>query len=360
VTAQNIFRFEALLTDAYLLLVRHIWRGKTAHATFHSDSVAVSLLQSASVTGALINNVTTMENSLTGYRSLKQVLRLFIDSLSPELKTAVLSDEPIVHDSILSRIRTIEINLERWRLERNCFGTRYILINIPAFTLYLVGNDSVLLESKVIVGTPERQTPMLSSIIECFVTYPYWHVPRKIAVEEYLPLIQKDISFIERSNFDVLDIKGNVVSAGSLDWKKFNEDYFPVKLRQREGAENALGVIKFVFDNPYGVFLHDTNAKRLFRSNVRAFSHGCIRMEKAVQLAHYLVTGDLNKNSKYVERFLKEESRHYIELQKPIPIHIRYYTCEFKNNLFMSYKDVYTRDKNLFNLLYGTVNNSDF
>src|SRR5690606_24036460 len=111
-----------------------------------------------------------------------------------------------------------------------------------------------------------------------------------------------------RNNFDVLDKRGNLLQADSIDWESFSKSYFPVSLRQREGQENALGIIKFVFDNPYAVFLHDTNAKRLFRSRVRAFSHGCIRMEKAVELAHYLVTGDPGKKSKYVERFLKEES----------------------------------------------------
>src|SRR5690606_15400789 len=104
---------------------------------------------------------------------------------------------------------------------------------------------------------------------------------------------------------------------------------------------------------------HDTNARRLFRSEVRAFSHGCIRMEKAVALAHYLVTGSLNKTSKYVERFLKEESQHWVELQKPIPIFVRYYTCDVDKGRVRYYKDLYHRDKPLSRQVYLRTDSTD-
>ena len=120
-----------------------------------------------------------------------------------------------------------------------------------------------------------------------------------------------------------------------------------------------MGILKFVFDNPYAVFLHDTNAKRLFMRTVRAFSHGCIRMEKAVELAHYLVTGDPNKMSKYVERFLKEESMHWVELQKAIPIFVRYYTCDFDGRRLRYYDDVYQRDSSVAGQLYMRTGMTD-
>lgn len=343
---ENICRLEALLTDAYIRIARHIAFGKTMPSTREVDSLSISSLERYAQGGGLDNNITAGEPSLPGYRLLKHGLGQLMDSLAPGERNAVLQNSPGARDSIRRRIETIEVNLERWRLEKN-FGGRYIFINIPSFMLYLVENDSVILESRVIVGTSATPTPELSSTIDCFITYPYWHVPRKIAVEEYLPLIQQDTSFIDRNNFDVLDKRGNLLQAGSLDWKRFSESYFPVSLRQREGRENALGILKFVFDNPYAVFLHDTNAKRLFRSKVRAFSHGCIRMEKAVELAHYLVTGHPGKKSKYVDRFLKEESMHWIELQKPIPIYIRYYTCGFHNGRFSYYGDIYQKDSSV-------------
>lgn len=358
-SVDNIFRFEALLTDAYISMVKDIWLGKTTDRNLYSDSVAISLLEDASLNGGIINNIISLEPSFPGYQSLKTGLRHFIDSLPEAERTEVLLNSPLVPESYRMTMQTIEVNLERWRSERASFANRYIFINIPAFALYVVEDDSVILESSIIVGTPETPTPELTSKIECFITYPYWHVPRKIATEEYLPLIQNDRGFIERNNFDVLDKKGNALNPDSVAWGKFNKNYFPVLLRQREGPENALGILKFVFDNPYAVFLHDTNAKRLFSTSVRAFSHGCIRMEKAVQLSHYLVTGDLNRKSKYVSRFLEEEVRHSIELERPMPIYVRYYTCEFSNGGLRFYKDIYTKDKLLMKKLYAATASAD-
>jgi murein L,D-transpeptidase YcbB/YkuD len=336
-------RFEALMTDAYFTIESHLRLGKTS-ATDQVDSVAYFSLTQPVVYARLIKTLTAAEPSSVGYQKLKLGLRSVLDALSLEERQAVLSDSPASSQETSGQIETIAINLERWRLEKQAFGDRYVFINIPAFMLYVVESDSVVFESRVIVGKPDKQTPLLSSTIECFITYPYWHVPRKIAVEEFLPLIRSDTSFLVRNNFDVLDRKGKVLNPDSVNWKKFNKNNFPVLLRQREGQENSLGIIKFSFDNPYAVFLHDTNAKRLFTSEIRAFSHGCIRMEKAVALAHYLVMGDLEKTSKYVERFLKEKSRHTVELARPIPIHVRYFTCSFENGIMNYYYDVYGKD----------------
>lgn len=341
---ENVFRFDALLTDAYISISRHLSFGKGMQETGLADSLAISSLERYYEGGGLVDNITAGEPSSPAYRSLKQGLGQLLDALAMDHRDSVSLNVSQTLGDIKEQIETIEINLERWRSEKQDFGRRYIFVNIPAFTLYLVEDDSVILESRVIVGKPRTPTPELSSTIECFVTYPYWHVPRKISVEEYLPVIQRDISFIERNNFDVLDRKGNVLSPDSLAWEKFNKNNFPVSLRQREGGDNALGVIKFIFDNPYAVFLHDTNARRLFRSKARAFSHGCIRMEKAEELAHYLVTGDPNKKSKAVERSLREERRAWIELKEPIPIYLRYYTVDFDNGRLTYHDDIYQKD----------------
>jgi murein L,D-transpeptidase YcbB/YkuD len=218
--------------------------------------------------------------------------------------------------------------------------------------LQLILNDTVRFYSKIIVGKPDKPTPLLSSMVDCIVLFPYWYVPRKIAVEEYLPIIQHDSSFITRNNFEILR-RGLVVNPDSIDWQMFNENYFPVSLRQREGTENSLGVIKFVFDNPYAVYLHDTNSKRSFSNKMRALSHGCVRVEKAIDLAHILVTGDLIKKSNTITRYLKKEERHAISLSKPMPIYIRYITCEYRNDVLYCYADIYNQDAKLLASFYG-------
>ena len=346
-------RTDALLTDAFLSLITDVEHGRlqyTIDAT--NDSLSISLLQHVINGYGLQKSLDKQEPHLRGYRFLKAALRFSLDTLDEEYRKPLM--QGCVNDSIPlhRKIRSIEINMERWRWENDSLGHRFIFVNMPSFLLQVVEDDTVKLESKVIVGSINKQTPVLSSKIECFVIYPYWHVPRKISVEEYLPKLQRDTTFISRNNFEILDRKGNLLDPDSVDWEKFTKNYFPVVLRQREGPENSLGVIKFVFDNPYAVFLHDTNSKSLFKKNVRALSHGCIRMEKAIALAHYLATGAVEKTSKSVARYLKQEQRHTIDLQNPIPIYVRYFTCEFKDNKFYSYSDIYGLDEDLISRLY--------
>lgn len=348
-------RFDALLTDAYLSVMTHLDTGMLSSATLMSDSLLGSRIDDAIGDGTVTRRLIEAGPASTGYRMLLRGLKLLLDSLNDEDREAMLANNPGSLTDIASKVRTIEVNLERWRSAEHTFGDRYILVNIPAFMLYVIVDDTVVLESRVIVGAEDSPTHELSSVIECFITYPYWNVPRKIALAEYLPAIQKNISFLEQYHFDVLDKKGNVLAPDSIDWMKFNKNNFPVRLRQREGTENALGVLKFVFDNPYATYLHDTSAKRLFQSNVRAFSHGCIRMEKAVLLAHYLVTGQVNKKSRYIERFLEEQSRHTIELKKPIPIHVKYFTCEMRDNALIFYADAYGWDQLMLDRLYDAA-----
>jgi murein L,D-transpeptidase YcbB/YkuD len=352
-TGKSLLRTDVLLTDAFLSIAKDLKYGRLSNtAKVWDDSLQISLLQQTVSGQWLKTNLELQEPMYPGYCALKEALKLSLDSLMDEDRIAFMEGRSDDSHPLTNKLRLIEINIERWRLENTISGDRYIFINIPSFWLEIVSNDTIVLESKVIVGTADRPTPLLSSEVECFIIYPYWHVPRKIAVEEYLPILKKDTSFLKGNNFDVLDSKGNVLDSDSIDWGEFNKNYFPVLLRQREGPENSLGVIKFVFDNPYAVFLHDTNAKRLFRKDVRAFSHGCIRMEKAFELAHYLATGEINKRSKTIEIYLKQRQRHTVDLPNPIPIYVRYFTCEFKDGVFLQYKDIYKRDQKIARLFY--------
>lgn len=152
----------------------------------------------------------------------------------------------------------------------------------------------------------------------------------------------------------MLDKNGKIVKLSTIDWNKYNANNFPFVLRQREGKENALGIIKFVFDNPYAVYLHDTNAKRLFKNQTRAYSHGCIRLEKAVEFAHYII-GDKRTTltDHHLDRHLKVKKRVTVSLFKEVPIHIRYFTAEVKNGSLVFYNDLYKTDAKLINIIYN-------
>ena len=350
--AYYIERTEILLTDAFLRLANDLSNG-VSNVRSGIDSINVCLLQNALQKHEIVGSLKAIEPDYSRYKALKIAIREILDSTKTPTKDRILSGEISESDPAMDTLQSIELNLERWRMEKQFSEDgEYIWINIPSFMLRVVRDGKPVLESRIIVGAQKTPTPEFSSIVECFTVYPYWHVPRRISVEEYLPIIQRDTSFVTRNNFDVLDRKGRVLHKDSIDWRSFNKNYFPVSLRQREGKENSLGIIKFVFDNPYAVFLHDTNVKSLFNRKVRTYSHGCIRMEKAYELAHYLLTQKPSGRSDVLDKFLARQERRTVNLPKSVPIHIRYVTCEVVNGILYRYEDVYDIDKNLSRRLY--------
>ena len=350
---EHLLRRDVLLTDAFLTLSKDLRLGRLAPHPVGDDTMAVHLLMRALRDVSVVGTLTSLEPGHKQYSFLLKELRKAIDGANAFERIQLMNGITLDSIPIHRRVQTIEVNLERWRLESFDWSGRFVFVNIPAFMVEVVEEGQVVLESRVIVGKPDHPTPEFSSVIQCFVTYPYWNVPRKIAVDEFLPVIQRDTAFIRRNNFDILDRRGNILNPDSVKWKTFSRDNFPVRLRQREGRENSLGRLKFIFDNRYAVFLHDTNAPQLFRHAVRTFSHGCIRVEEATRLAHYFVTGEVGKRSPIVQRYLDQEVRHTIDLANPIPIHIRYFTASERKGMLVLADDVYRKDERLIRLLYS-------
>ncbi len=250
-------------------------------------------------------------------------------------------------------IKQISMAMERWRWENPKFPERYAFINIPAFYLTVYEKDTIVMQSAVVCGKPDHQTPILKSKIDHMLIYPYWNVPYSIASKEILPAVQKDTSYIRKKNFEVLG-KGNVLlDYTKLPWKKYKEDYLPVKFRQRIGDENSLGIVKFNFNNPYGVYLHDTNSKRYFKTSSRAQSHGCIRLENYSQFADFLIRDDsLHYTHDSLQLYFTKQEQRKIRLKKYLPIYVRYYTAEVTETGFKLYLDVYKKDEEMMNLIY--------
>lgn len=329
-------RLEALLTDTFLSLAHDIKYGKSQVLT-GKDSVGGEELSKIKNGSALVRYLRTLEPAFIGYHELKNALRCLIDSAGLF---------PAADVSLLQKIHSATVNMNRWRHLSSQTQTRYLLVNIPAYMLYLVDNDSIVMQSKIIVGKPESPTPELFGTVDRVTINPYWYVPRKIAVEEYLPLLQTDPAFLSTNNFDVLDRKGNLLVPDSIDWKVITTHTFRMVLRQRPGPENSLGVFKFVFDNPFAVYLHDTNAKKLFKKTMRGYSHGCVRVERAEELAHYLVTGSPYARSRKINAAVASGQIQTIRLSKPVTIYITYFTAAGKDGEFIQYDDLYQCDSN--------------
>ena len=250
-------------------------------------------------------------------------------------------------------IKQISMSMERWRWEESKFPIKYAFINIPAFWLVVFENDTVVMQSAVVCGKPETQTPILKSKIDHLLIYPYWNAPQSIATKEILPAVQRDISYLEKKHFEVIGKNNEVLDYTKLPWKKYSRNYLPVRFRQRIGEENSLGILKFNFYNPYGVYLHDTNSKRYFKTSSRAQSHGCIRLEQFSQLADFLIRDDsLHYTHDSLQQYFSIQQQRKINLKNRLPIYTRYYTAHADSTGLKLYLDIYRKDEELMKLLY--------
>jgi murein L,D-transpeptidase YcbB/YkuD len=219
-----------------------------------------------------------------------------------------------------------------------------IVVNIPSATLLLFRYDTAVLESKVIVGKRSTRTPRIASTLSDITIYPYWIVPKSIATKELLPEIKKDVSYLERNNFQVLDKKGRIISANAVRWDTLTAANFQYTIRQSTGCDNSLGLIKLNINNPFNVYLHDTPWKVLFESANRFFSHGCVRVQKAKELSHIL----LKENSIAVDTLDDKASLlgrrpTMLKLPAKVPVLILYNTAWFDMKGYVRfYPDIYS------------------
>lgn len=249
------------------------------------------------------------------------------------------------------RLRQMELNLERWRWIPRSLGDRHLLINIADFNLKAVDHGQTVLEMRVVVGNTYRETPVFSETMKYLVINPRWHVPTKIAVKDLLPKIKKDPQFLLNQHFRVFDgwkDDAHQIDPNRIDWWQIPEDNFPFKLMQDAGPQNPLGRIKFMLPNRFAVYLHDTPQRSLFERSVRGFSSGCIRVERAVDLAAYVLS-DLGRwPTQRIESLIETGERKIVLLEKRIPVHILYWTAWVSPEGLLHFRrDVYDRDKPL-------------
>jgi L,D-transpeptidase YcbB len=246
------------------------------------------------------------------------------------------------------RTRQIELNMERLRWLSGNLGERYIKVNIADFTLDVVEADRTVLHMKVVVGKPFWHTPVFREKMRYLVLNPPWNVPRSIALEEVIPKIRKDPGFLRRENMKVLkgwDGDGGELDPASLSWADMNEETFRYRFRQNPGPRNPLGTIKFMFPNRFGVYLHDTPSKRLFERSVRSFSHGCIRLEKPLDLAEYVMKKDPKWTRERIIAEIGKGGTKEVRLPDEIMVHILYLTAWVDGEGTLHFRDdIYGRD----------------
>lgn len=246
--------------------------------------------------------------------------------------------------SRLDRYRILALNLDRLR-KQPIYGEDHLYVNIPAYRLKIFRNNQLVDTFRVIVGHPCSPTPRLTGTMETIIANPVWFVPRSITLREILPKIKSDSGYLSRNGFKLLDEAYRTVDATTLDLKSLNAENFNYTLRQSRGTDNSLGQVKFVFSNPHAIYLHDTPGKALFNKDIRAFSHGCVRVKDPERLAGYIVR-EINEDTTDVARLIRQGGHHEIGVAGNLAIHIRYITCEADRagNLYF-FKDIYKLDK---------------
>jgi murein L,D-transpeptidase YcbB/YkuD len=404
-------RADLLLTDAFFSLVKDLNQGRLAYDsvtlrkdTILSDTFLMRTFRLALDSGSIRETFNGIESKYPGYDSVKNYLRSFLatakfrpftylyypyeDSIvffgelqkrfrelrligsdssdmdTTEFKTIIrkyqkakgldptgrINDKTVasLNETDITRFKRIAINLDRYKLLPDSLPKTYIWVNLPTYIMKVMDSDTVVFESRVIVGKPDTRTPLLSSDVTNFVTLPQWTVPTSIIFKEMLPQIQKNTDYLRKENLIVVDHNDDVVDPAKVKWKKLSKRYFPYQIKQQEGDNNSLGVIKFNFRNRFSVYMHDTNVRWMFGKSFRALSHGCVRVQQWEKLSDFLIRNDtLRYHPDTLRAWIKRQEKHVISGFHRVPVYFRYFTCEGRNGHEKFYNDIYGEDKAL-------------
>lgn len=250
--------------------------------------------------------------------------------------------------SAADRAQQIAINLERWRWLPEDLGAQHILVNIANFELEVIEAESTKTSMKVIVGRPYRRTPVFTDRMTYLVLNPYWNIPPNLAVQDIIPAIRKSPGYLSEQKISVFQGWGEsmrAVDPAAIDWSRINKNHLPFWFRQEPGPLNSLGRIKFMFPNPYNVYLHDTPKRELFAKSERGFSSGCIRIQRPIELADYLLAGDTTWTPATLRSALDRDIDRTVTIPRPMPIHILYWTAWVTSSGTLNFReDIYKRD----------------
>ncbi len=251
------------------------------------------------------------------------------------------------------RLKSIAVALERQRwMGESDLGRRHIWVNLTSFMTQIVDDGQVTFETRSVIGKDKTDyaTPEFSDRMTHMVVNPSWGVPRSIVVREYLPQLKRNANAV--SHIDVVDNRGRIVPRGSVNFASYTEKTFPFAMRQAPSPTNSLGLVKFMFPNKYNIYLHDTPSKSLFANPVRAYSHGCIRLNDPQDFAYVLLAAQTSKGEDLYQRTLKKGKEATLRLDQPVPVHLVYFTAYPARDGHMTYfDDVYGRDAKLYDAL---------
>lgn len=242
-----------------------------------------------------------------------------------------------------ARIQKILLSMERLRWHPSHLGETRVMLNVPAFKASYVENGTEKLAMRTVVGTTTNQTNFFHDEIEYVEFNPYWGVPRSIMVNEKLPRLRQDPGLLDRTGYEVFDRNGRKVSSASIDWNRYGSNV-PFSVRQKPGPSNSLGELKIMFPNKHDIYMHDTPSKSLFGRDVRAFSHGCVRLQDPRAMAAAV----LGTTTEEVGKQIASGRNGRKNLSSKIPVYVSYFTAWPEADGSVGYhEDIYGRDAHL-------------
>jgi murein L,D-transpeptidase YcbB/YkuD len=243
-----------------------------------------------------------------------------------------------------NKVEKIRLAMERLRWLPRQLGDRYVFLNQPAFEVAYVSGDSEPLTMRAVVGKPSTQTYFFTAHVKSIVYNPYWNVPRSIVVNEMLPHLWRDPSYLDRQGYEVINTRGREIASADVDWAGFAHDNVSVDVRQPPGRGNALGRLKIEFPNAHAIYMHDTPAKSLFGHDTRAFSHGCVRLQHPREMAAALLGTDVA----HIDARIARGDNSSEPVPGDIPVYLAYFTAwPDTHGAVHYYDDIYGRDGHL-------------
>ncbi|MCR9126524.1 MAG: L,D-transpeptidase family protein [Rhodobacteraceae bacterium] len=257
-----------------------------------------------------------------------------------------------INIGVAERLKSVHVAMERERWMNRDRGARHVLVNLTDFTARIVDHDRVTFETRSVIGHRDldRRTPEFSDVMEHMVINPSWYVPRSIITKEYLPKLRANPNAV--SHLEITDSRGRVVNRGAVNFAAYSARSFPYSMRQPPSNRNALGLVKFMFPNKHNIYLHDTPAKNLFQREVRAYSHGCIRLSQPFEFAYALLARQSDDPEEAFHSVLRTGRETRVDLEQPVPVHLIYRTAftSAKGDLEFR-RDIYGRDAKIWEAL---------
>jgi len=333
---KKIDKLELYLTAKFLKYARDIHIGIVDQSRLQADIFKTKKSFDPSATMKLLK---------------KKGLKRTLTSLRPLHPQYNALRKAMARTSAPAKRALIAANLERWRWLPQELGDKHILVNQPAYEVFIYNKNKIVDQRRVIIGKTEHASPQFSDKMTYVEFNPQWNIPQSIAVNEYLPKLLKNPNYLKTRGYTLFENwnKGaKELDGRKVKWSKIDPEEpkkFPYRIVQGEGPKNALGQVKFLFPNEHAIYLHDTPGKKLFNSKDRAFSHGCIRIHNPLDFARKIFELDGAIAPGKIDGVVNQGERKSVILKKPMPIHLAYFTTWVnqagKLNVL---QDVYSRD----------------